>query len=341
MQLALARTQPGTTDRLRGALDLVKRHIAEQNKAAKASAAAASAVAVAAVAARKQARKEQEALASKTTAAEHSANVSAGWPASWTPTRVRRWAAGGGDLTAARRFAESGWDPTEILELLDHPEVNTGQAPPAGPAAEHRIHGDTLASILSDEWPPAPNGTVLSLKRTLRSGARQRWTISERGGRLRLHQHSASLTGTWRTLLDEDAGTDIPAAIAATRALRTVRRGAINEYTLNQGPPEWGGLLSLLRVSAAGGDEDSKGWPEGVADNWADGDDYVREIIGPVPVVNRWCTIQGIRIVALQLGRKIVPMLVDLNADELEGAQEVAKYTWFSESGGAPISWDG
>ena len=34
-------------------------------------------------------------------------------------------------------------------------------------------------------------------------------------------------------------------------------------------------------------------------------------------------------------------MLVDLDADEFEGAREVARYTWFSESGGAPISWDG
>ena len=45
--------------------------------------------------------------------------------------------------------------------------------------------------------------------------------------------------------------------------------------------------------------------------------------------------------VAFQLGRKIVPTMVDLDADEFEGAREVAEYTWFSEAGGAPISWDG
>jgi hypothetical protein len=122
--------------------------------------------------------------------------------------------------------------------------------------------------------------------------------------------------------------------------LRTVRRGAISEYTLNQGPPEWGGLLSLLRISTAGGDEDGEGWPQSVAGEWADSDDYVREIIGSAPVVNRWCTVEGLRLVPLQVGRKTVPMLVDLDS-ELEGLREVAEYTWFSESGGAPISWDG
>jgi hypothetical protein len=341
MQLAVARTEPESTDKLRGALNLVKRHIAEQDEVAKANDAAASAFGVAAVAARKQARKEQKALADKARTAVHTANVSAGWPESWKPEQVRDWTAAGGDLEAERRFAESGWDPTEILELLDYPEVTVGQAPPAGAAAEHRIHGDTLASILSHEWLPAPNNTILSLKRTLRSGRRDRWTISESDGRLRLRQQSASPTGTWRTVRDEDAGTDVSAAVTANSVLRTVRRGAISEYTLNQAPPEWGGLLSLLRISAAGGNEVSEGWPEGVAGDWADGDDYVREIIGPAPVVSRWCTIEGVRLVPLQVGRKTVPMLVDLDADEFEGAREVARYTWFSESGGAPISWDG
>ena len=341
MQLALARTEPGSTDMLRGPLNLVKRHIAGQDEVAKANDAAASAFGVAAVAARKQAQKEQKAFASKATAAEHAANVSAGWPATWNPAHVHRWAAAGGDLEATRRFAESGWDPTEILELLDYHEVTVGQGPPAGAAADHRMHGDTLVSLLSQEWLPTPNNTILSLKRTLRSGRRDRWTISESDGRLRLRQQSASPTGTWRTVRDEDAGTDVAAAIAASGAFRTVRRGAINEYTLRKAPPDWWGLLSLLRVSAAGGDEDSEGWPEGVPDDWSDKDDYVLEIMGPAPLVNRWCTIQGVRLFALQVGRKTVPMLVDLDADELEGAREVARYTWFSESGGAPISWDG
>jgi hypothetical protein len=275
------------------------------------------------------------------TAAERAANISAGWPESWKPTQVRDWTEAGGDLEAARKFAESGWDPTEILELLDYPEVNKGHAPPAGAAAEHRIHGDTLVSILSLEWPPASNDTIASLKRTLRSGARHPWTISERGGRLRLRQHSASPSGTWRSVRDEDAGTDVAAAIAASGAFRTVRRGAINEYTLSQAPPDWWGLLSLLRVRAAGGDEDSEGWPEGVPDGWSDSDDYVLEFMGSDTGVNRWCTIQGVRLFAVQVGRKTVPVLVDLDAREVEDAIEIARYTWFSESGEVPISWDG
>ena len=333
----LARTDPKRRDDLWSALCLVRGHAASREEFAKMSAKAATA---AAAAARKHAQEEQRALADKAKTAVHAANVSAGWPESWKPEQVRGWTTAGGDLEAAQRFAESGWQPTEILELLDYPEVIADQAPPAGTAADHRVHGDTLPSLLSQEWLPTPTNTILSLKRILQSGRRDRWTISESDGRLRLRQQSASPTGTWRTVRDEDAGTDVAAAVTANSVLRTVRRGAISEYTLNQGPPEWGGLLSLLRISTAGGDEDGEGWPQSVAGEWADSDDYVREIIGSAPVVNRWCTVEGLRLVPLQVGRKTVPMLVDLDS-ELEGLREVAEYTWFSESGGAPISWDG
>lgn len=334
----LTRTDPKYRDDLWAAMSFVRDHAERQEAFAEMRAKAAKATAVAAL---KRARKEEKALAAAAATSAHLELISAGWPKSWKPAQVRDWTAAGGDLETAQSFAAPGWDPTEILEILEYPDVKPSQSPPAGTAAEHRIHSDTLASLLTQEWPATPSKTLVSLKRTLRSGVRQRWTISQANGRLRLRQHSASPSGTWRSVRDEDAGTDVPAAIAASGALRTVRRGAINEYTLSQAPPDWWGLLSLLRVSAAGGDEDSEGWPEGVTDDWSDKDDYVLEIMGHAPLVNRWCTIQGVRLFALQVDRKTVPILVDLDADEFEGAREVARYTWFSESGGAPISWDG
>jgi hypothetical protein len=295
--------------------------------------------------AKKQARKEQRALAAAALAATHAEQVSAGWPQSWTPAQVGRWTEAGGDLTSEQRFEASSWDPSEILGLLDDPEVEPNQAPPAGEAGDHRMHGDTLGSLLNHEWPPTPRKTIFSLKRTLRSGRRHRWTISDEGGRLCLRQHSASGTGAWRIVREEDAGTDVAGAITAIRTLCIVRRGVINQYTLNQNSPA-SMLLELLRVSATGGDEDAEGWPDGVADEWIESARSIEEVVSSLPHVSRWCTIDGARLIALTMGRQTHPLLVDpddvdLPLEEVLGAREIVHSTWFSESGGAPISWDG
>ena len=260
--------------------------------------------------AKKQARKEQRALTAAALAARHAEQVSAGWPQCWTPTQVGRWTEAGGDLTGEQRFEASGWDPSEILGLLDDPEVEPNQAPPAGEADDHRTHGDTLASLLNHEWPPTPSRTIFSLKRTLRSGRRHRWTISDEGGKLCLRQHCASGAGAWRVVRQEGAGTEVAAAIKAVRTLCTVRRGVINEYTLNQHSPA-SMLLELLRVSDTGGDEDAEGWSEGVADEWSDRDRSIEEVVSSVPNVSRWCTIDGARLVALTMGRETHPLLVE------------------------------
>ena len=363
--LALIGSDPSLQDDLRTALELVTRHIARCVEYAREGAEAAStaadqralqaasealrveaaAVEAVAVAARKQIRQERRALATEARAAVHSADVRAGWPEAWQPLQVRAWTDAGCDLLDERRLEASGWYPAEILNLLDEPEFDPGWAPPEGAAADYRIHGDTLDSLLNQEWPTPPPHTVFSLKRTLQSGRRHRWTISELDGRLRLRQYSESRAGVWRSVRDEDAGTDLAGVIAATGSLRTVRRGAINQYTLGQDHLAGVDLLDLLRISTSGGDEDSLGWPLGAADDWSERDEALGEIADSIPMVSRWCTIDGERLVGLMVGRITYPLLVDesdgVSVEDALGAREIASFTWFSESGGAPISWDG
>ncbi len=224
--------------------------------------------------------------------------------------------AAGGDLRSERRFAAAGWEPGDILELLDFPEVELDQVPPAGTAAEHRVCGVSLASLLllNQQWPACPTSTVLALERTLQSGRRQLWTICETGDRLRLRQLSR-VKGVWRTVRDEDVGTDLVVAISATRALRAVRCGAINEYTLRRFPPA--SLLDLLQVSSAGGDEDGAGLPPHGRQRWSESDDRLSEIIDPALILNRWCMINDDRLVCVHVGKKAVPVLVDVAAGEL------------------------
>ncbi len=99
------------------------------------------------------------------------------------------------------------------------------------------------------------------------------------------------------------------------------------------------GLVGLLRISAAGGDESEEGWPDDPADRWSGSDELLGDVIGyAVRSVNRWCTVGGGRLAAFQLGATLVPVLVDLDDESILGAREIGRFTWFSESGGAPVS---
>ena len=267
--------------------------------------------------------------------------VKSGWPESWRPAQARVWLGKGGDLQTVQSLSAAGWHAAEILELPQAMDISHEVAAPEGEADQHRGQRDRLVSLVTNEWPAAHPRTVLSLKRTLRSGKRERWSIFEVDDQFQLRQQSASRAGTWRTVRDEGAGTDLATAITSLAGLRTVRRSAINEYTLNQSRLTPVDLLGLLHVSAAGGGEDSEGWPAELTEHWSNSDEAVTYMVGSTPVVNRWCTIDDYRLVATQLGRKTVPILVDFDAGQPVGAEALAEYTWFSESGGAPISWDG
>ena len=61
--------------------------------------------------------------------------------------------------------------------------------------------------------------------------------------------------------------------------------------------------------------------------------------------LHRWACVRGQRVTALSTDRQdateYLPVLVDPDEPNFVPVRTIATYDWFSESGGAPISWDG
>jgi hypothetical protein len=87
-------------------------------------------------------------------------------------------------------------------------------------------------------------------------------------------------------------------------------------------------------------DEDGEGWPEDIVTEWSGvGDDLPFDI----PYREVWATVNGARVVLIEPdgSNDVHPVLFDRSEGEFVGLPVIAETSWFSESGGAPISWDG
>lgn len=340
----MARSAPGEREELKAAYSVVEEqiraHVALAEANARAVRSAKRRTALAAQSAKREAELEKKARISEAQAAERQADLAAGWPASWNPRQVRRCIKLGGDPVRIWSFDQAGWSPDEILSLLQDEEWGSAPGPPAGRAPHHRIHGDTLTTLTRGDWPAVPENTVVSLKRTTRSGRCERWALSRIESGFSLSHWTLNKQGEWRLSFQLEAGSHLGAAITACPGLRSVRHGAINVFTVDADQLTATELTSQLRVTSAGGDEATDGWPEDLAEEWEESDDFARQILGELPALMRWCTVAGYRLVAVPYGRGLAPVLVDPSSEELV-VRELARYAWFSESGGAPISWDG
>jgi hypothetical protein len=80
------------------------------------------------------------------------------------------------------------------------------------------------------------------------------------------------------------------------------------------------------------------GWEE-------DHREYLEEVYPDLDWHPLWATIDDRYVTAIRVprddGETLQPVLANLREECLLPAQEIAEYTWFSESGGAPISWNG
>ncbi|MCW2599595.1 MAG: hypothetical protein JWM02_1424 [Frankiales bacterium] len=78
-------------------------------------------------------------------------------------------------------------------------------------------------------------------------------------------------------------------------------------------------------------------------DDWLDEDELLDDLLPDSAADRRWASWNGFRLTGLRLGsrRRVVALRLDLNEREVSGVKEIARGHWFSEGGGAPISWDG
>src|SRR5262249_15783196 len=124
-----------------------------------------------------------------------------------------------------------------------------------------------------------------------------------------------------------------------------LRRGTISRYNLSPSAMEPALFVSLLRISHEGGAEVAADWPEKIAREWADSDSYLSGWAIEVSWIHRWAQVNDIRISAVNTTGDgdpvLAAVLVDEYEEELHTYRDIVWSRWFSESGGAPISWDG
>lgn len=85
--------------------------------------------------------------------------------------------------------------------------------------------------------------------------------------------------------------------------------------------------------------EDGDGWSEVTRAAWPD---VTEELPVEIEHTNVWATINLARVLLVTTGSETLnPVLFDRDEANFTGLPVIAESSWFSESGGAPISWDG
>jgi len=269
---------------------------------------------------------------------QHESDIAAGWPPSWRTTAVQRWSGLRGTMTQAVEFAAAGWGADATLAAAKAFGTAEGLAAPPGTSEHHHLFGDRLIDLVRGEWPTAPEGALLSLKKTFLSGRRERWLVAAQQGAVTVTRWVDGAHG-WE-IRAESHSADPAAAFAANPGLRAVRAGTISEYALSPALPA-AEVMGWIRLATSSGEDAPDPWPDYGAREWLEEDATVSEILDGTPHILPWARIDRFRLAAVRVGRRWTPVLIDMDEQEVVSRREIARFTWFSESGGAPISWDG
>lgn len=201
-----------------------------------------------------------------------------------------------------------------------------------------------VVTDMSEEWPSLPQQAILTARRCLLSGERDQWTVSRdvRGVTVRHFRLDPGGLPHETEIVTDARG--LANVLQRFPELRTLSKGAINEYQLDEGELEPPVLVSMLAVDMAGGPEAAEDWPDEVGHEWRESDAGLRDWIGELEWFPRWARINDTRVSAVATtpeGDIMQPVLADEGDEELVPIREIARSIWHSESGGAPISWTG
>jgi hypothetical protein len=234
----------------------------------------------------------------------------------------------------------SAWDDTAFQENGPSP-LTLGYWEIPWP----HVHLMRKSRTMSNEWPKIPDGTILRLKRRRKTSEREQWTVSGDSENRKVHRFWLENGGSWEHAETGTGFRDLADAVEHIPALRSIERGVISDYTLFTAAMDPPVLVGMLEVSAAGGAEAAGDWPAEIARQWADSDSSLEEWPADLSWVPRWAKVNDLRVSAINIGTADEPSLQPVLADEDEGRlvpiREIASSAWHSESGGAPISWDG
>ena len=204
--------------------------------------------------------------------------------------------------------------------------------------APRSILGDEIEVGNMDDWHPIPGNALLSLRRQTVNGERWQWAVTASGDEV-VVKHARFGEGNWSEL--DGSYSDLQDALRGNPELCAVRKGTINEYTLDCEEMEPARFVQLLDLGPADGDENPNDRPADVASDW----EWMRSSMErySVSMLLRWATIDGdeMWITGVHGGTFSA---VAINEDEggyAEPLHEIARCWWAFDNTGAPISWAG
>ena len=142
--------------------------------------------------------------------------------------------------------------------------------------------------------------------------------------------------GSWTFREGSDQFTSISEALGAHPMLRV---GGGQTLEIEVEPAHIDGVIrAVVPPRVVGVSRD--GWPDDVVERWTEYEDYLPL---EAPTVEVWAKINGATLLLYVPEGQTRPhaVLYDWDEGQFLGLEVLAESTWFSESGGAPISWDG
>lgn len=188
----------------------------------------------------------------------------------------------------------------------------------------------------STPWSELTDDRTVLTAHTLSITGTERWYRLNRKGDAYQWQCAQRRNGGYSVHEFGDPQSSIKAAIDLNRINLLLGKGTIvevrsrleHEHTVTY-------AIAPGRVSG----EDGAEWSEDIAAEWESIDGELPADIAHVPV---WASINGHRLLLLRASdNHLHPVLFDRNEGTFVGLDVIAETFWFSEGGGAPISWSG
>lgn len=257
----------------------------------------------------------------------------AGWPRGWSPLAVGKWEAAGGSAAQAQTWTSRGFSPAELVQAAS---ISGVEALPdlEDTARNYASLGDSLLDFVSNSWPIPPAGTIISIKSLSPDETRRRVCLAT--------DEAGTIAWEWRCT-SRDAGwgeaTTWRAADTTTIAAAADSPLWIDTNDLSQVIGLTDHWLALLSVRGEGSWPGAEQWEETDAADWAQEVAYCEESAERV----------GARVLPVSLGSGGVLAASEYNGRELYFSltedeplgKQLAAFWWHTESGSAPISWDG
>lgn len=201
---------------------------------------------------------------------------------------------------------------------------------------------DLLEALDFSEAQDAPRGlstsAVLTCSRRC-AGRHHVLQVEVDSGAWHLTRHEAD-NSEWQ-VTQTSGGGGLEEALAHEPGLLVLSSNSITHWVTDDAKLPTRTLLARLTVEVAEVASEREDEPEYCAP-WSDEDEDIVGWFGEANWLSVWARINGERVAVFTDGAEVVvPMLVDLEDGQLEPVEHISTISWFSESGGAPISWNG